>query len=180
MARKRAEAEVRVAEEIAALQEQVLQSKLAVLQKRQALEQARSEEESAHESAAGASPSPRREIASDGDVVFQRSRDGASATLRSCMPPRAESDSAVTGSRFTTDPPLPLARTSVENVNTLVAGTAAAQLSQNVPDVVDGVSEAGSSKIQGGDTSMYGQFDDCLSTVFTRRVRLGYYGYRSV
>ena len=40
--------------------------------------------------------------------------------------------------------------------------------------------QPGSSKIQGGDTSMYGQFDDCLSTVFTRRVRLGYYGYRSV
>eukprot|EP00117_Sycon_ciliatum_P048025 scpid3109/ scgid6022/ len=73
------------------------------------------------------------------------------------MPPRAESDSAVTGSRFTTDPPLPLARTSVENVNTLVAGTAAAQLSQNVPDVVDGVSEAGSSKIQKGQSKTFSE-----------------------
>ena len=61
VARKRAEAEVRAAEEMAALQEQVLQSKLAVQQKRQALEQARSKEESAHESAEGASPSSRRE-----------------------------------------------------------------------------------------------------------------------
>ncbi|XP_065178471.1 uncharacterized protein LOC135809125 [Sycon ciliatum] len=173
VARKRAEAEVRVAEEIAALQEQVLQSKLAVLQKRQALEQARSEEESAHESAAGASPSPRREIASDGDVVFQRSRDGASATLRSCMPPRAESDSAVTGSRFTTDPPLPLARPSVENANTLVAGTAAAQLSQNVPDVVDGVSEESDHYVSSSSASSSDTAGDSTTTGTTTNASSG-------
>ena len=106
-------------------------------------------------------------------MVLQRSRGGSSATLRSCMSLRVESDSAVTGSRFTTDPPLPLARPSVEHVNTLVAGTAAAQPSQNVPDVVDGVSEESDHYVSSSSASSSDTAGDSTTTGTTTNASSG-------